>query len=570
MRRAIDRHLGALLGLLLGCLALAPLLHGRGCALLYDMVFVPHAPMDRSVLGISAALPRAVPSDLLAAVLSHLLPGGLGQRALLLAVFVLAGSGGARLLTGQSPGARAVAAVVLAWNPYVAERLALGQWAVLLGYAALPWVVVAAGRLRVGERAEPALVLALALAALTPSTAVVAGGTALLLLHRPRELARVAGAWLVLDLPWLLPALLRPGGLPATTEGVTAFAARADTPLGLLGSLLQLGGIWNADAVPAGRGAAGLVPVSLLLLAGAAVGVVLLLRGRVVLLSRPVAVGLVVAAGLALLVAVAGATPGLRDLLRATVERVPAAGLLRDGQRYLGPLAVLEAVALGLAAQALTERLAGPAVRRGFAVLAAAVPVLLLPGLANGVGDRVHPVRYPGSWERARAEVAADRAPGALLALPWSAYRTPAWNGRRTVLDPATKAFGRRVIADDRLRVGGIVVPGEDPLAARLTPAVEGSGPLVPAAAAAGVRWVLVERDVPAARVVELRLRGAEPVLDAPELSLWRVPDPAPLHERTPPAGPVVAGDAAAVLLVLLALAGAGSAHRAGRRERLA
>lgn len=563
MRPALERHVGALLGLGLAALALWPLLAGRGYALVGDMVFLPHPPLDRSLVGISAAVPRAVPSDLLAAALSHVLPGDLAQRVLLVAIFVLAASGGARLLRGQSLVAQAVAAVVLAWNPYVAERLALGQWAILLGYAALPWVVVAAARLLAGERAWPALVLALAVAALTPTGGLVAGATAVLILLVAcswRAAAGAAGAWLVLDLPWLLPGLLRPGGLASTPAGVTAFAARADTPLGVLGSLLQLGGIWNADAVPAGRGAAGLVPVTLLLLAGAAYGVLLLLRGQVPLLRRPVATGLLVTAALSLLVAAAGATPGLREALRALVDAVPAAGLLRDGPRHLGPLAVLEAVGLGLAAQALAERLPAVGARRAFAVLAAAVPVLLLPGLTGGLDGRLHPVPYPRSWATARAAVAADRTPGAVLALPWSAYRAPAWNGRRTVLDPATKAFGRRVLADDRLRVGRLVVPGEDPAAARLAPLAEGTGPLLPAATTAGVRWVLVERDVPMSRLVELRLAGAERVVDAPELSLWRLPAPTVRHERTPPPAVVLVGDVAALLLVLAA--GAASARR--------
>ena len=547
-RALLDRHLGALIGLVLAAVALGPLLVARGYALVGDMVFVPRAPLDRSLLGVSAAVPRAVPSDLVAAGLSHLLPGDLVQRLLLVAVFVVAASGGARLLRGCPVGARAVSAVVLAWNPYVAERLALGQWAVLLGYAALPWVVVAAARLRAGEPAWPALVLSLALAALTPTGGLVAGATALLVVGGRRAVG-VAAAWLVLDLPWLLPALLRPGGLPSTPEGIAAFAARADTPLGVLGSVLGLGGIWNADAVPPGRGAAGLVPVTLLLLAGVVWGVLLLLRGGVPLLPRRPAVGLVVAAAGSVVIAVAGVTPGLQNLLRDLVVHVPPAGLLRDGTRHLAPLAVLEAAALGLAAEALVARL--PAVRTPAVVLAAVVPVLLLPRLAGGVSGRLHPVHYPDSWAAARAAVSDDATPGALLALPWSAYRAPGWNRGRTVLDPATKAFDRRVVADDRLRVGTRIVPGEDRLAARLTPLAEGSGPLVAAAQAAGVRWVLVERDVPAARLVELRLGGATQVVDAPELSLWRLPSPAALHERTPPLGLLVAGDLAAALLVL-------------------
>jgi len=31
--------------------------------------------------------------------------------------------------------------VFYGWNPYVAERLIIGQWALLIGYAGLPWVL---------------------------------------------------------------------------------------------------------------------------------------------------------------------------------------------------------------------------------------------------------------------------------------------------------------------------------------------------------------------------------------------------------------------------------------------
>ena len=52
----------------------------------------------------------------------------------------------------------------------------------------------------------------------------------------------------VLSLPWLVPAL-RSRCTPSPA-GVAAFAARADTPFGALGSLLMLGGAWNGQTVP--------------------------------------------------------------------------------------------------------------------------------------------------------------------------------------------------------------------------------------------------------------------------------------------------------------------------------
>ncbi len=548
-----------MVGLALAVLALGPLLGSRGYVLVLDMVFLPSPPLSRGLLGLSSAVPRAVPSDLVAALASRLLPGDVAQKVLLVAVLVAAAAGGARLLQGRTATARATAAVLLAWNPYVAERLALGQWAVLVGYAALPWVVVAAARLRAGKRAWAPLTLALAASAVTPTGGLVALAVLLcVLLPAWRVAVPAAALALVLDGPWLVPALLRPGGLPPGVAGLDAFAARADTPLGLLGSVLSLGGVWNARAVPVGRDAAGLVPGTVLVLLLVAGGVVLLLRGRAASLSPGPARGLVVAAGLSVVVAVAGATPGLRDVLRELVLHVPAAALLRDGSRHLAPLAVLEAAALGLAVEALTARLPTP-VRR-LAPAAALVPVALLPGLALGLHGTLGTAQYPDAWGRARAAVAADSEPGALLSLPWSAYRAPAWNGRRTVLDPALKAFARRVVADDALRVGTRVVPGEDPLAARLAPLATGAGPLVEPARAAGVRWVLVQHDAGGPEVPDDRLEGAERVVDAPSLTLWRLPRPAALPAEGPPAGPVVAAD---VLALLALLVGVGLSRRA-------
>lgn len=567
-RAVLSKHVGALVGLLLSLIALGPVLAHRGYVLIGDMVFLPRPPLSRSLLGLSAATPRAVPSDLVAAVAGHLLPGDIAQKLLLAGVFVVAAAGGARLLAGCSLTARVPAAVFLAWNPYVAERLALGQWAVLLGYSALPWVLVAAARLRAGNQAAwSALIVSLAVAALTPTGGLVATAAALLVLLCGRTPAwRAAGLLVAVaalaNAPWLLPALLRPTALAATPAGISAFAARADTPLGILGSLATLGGIWSSDAVPPGRAAAGLVPALLLLLVGVVVGTVLMLRGRAPLWSQGPAYGLLLSAVLGLFVAAAGACPGLRDLLRDLVVRLPPVGLLRDGPRHLGPLAVLEALALGLSADALARQL--PTARKAFAVLAAAVPVLLLPGMANGVSGRLVPVDYPPGWAAARRVVAADPVRGSVLALPWSAYRAPPWNGRRTVLDPAGKAFARRVVADDRLRVGSQVVPGEDPLAARLTALATGTGPLVAAASAAGVRWVLVERDSAAARRVDLRLAGADLVVDTPALALWRLPAPVRSREPTPPVVPVVVADGAALVVLL----GAGAVWlRSARRQ---
>ena len=91
-RRVTPGVAGLLVGGLLGLLALGPALR-PGYLLSYDMVFVPDQPLTAMTLGTDGSVPRAVPNDLVVVLASHLLPGDVVQKILLLAVFVLGGWG---------------------------------------------------------------------------------------------------------------------------------------------------------------------------------------------------------------------------------------------------------------------------------------------------------------------------------------------------------------------------------------------------------------------------------------------------------------------------------------------
>src|SRR5689334_21314351 len=239
-----------------GLLALGPGLR-RGFLLSYDMVFVPRMPFRTALPGL--APPRAVPSDLVVAVASRIVPGDIVQKLVLLAIFVLACAGTAALLDREPLLARLAGGVFYAWNPYVGERLIIGQWALLLGYAGLPWVLRAIitpngpgwrWTARLCLSLVPAVIGGFAAMAITALVLVPAA-----LFTRSARRAAIALAALVIgSLPWLIPALQHP--VYADPAGVTAFAARADTPFGSVGSLLMLGGIWNAQTVPKGYGGA--------------------------------------------------------------------------------------------------------------------------------------------------------------------------------------------------------------------------------------------------------------------------------------------------------------------------
>ncbi len=601
---------------MLAVLALWPLLR-RGYVLTYDMVFLPDPPLTPSLLGLGPAVPRAVPSDAVVALLARLLPADVVQKLVLAGVFVMGGWGASRLTPAGHPLARAAAASYYVWNAYVYERLLLGHWTLLVSYAALPWVARAAVDLRAGAAgALPRLVAGLAAASFaSASGGLVATATALALACAPGrvrartggaaaeptggggaeptgggERARggagwragaVLGAGVVLALPWLVPSLLRPGGLPPRPSGVEAFAARADTPLGLLGSLATLGGVWNPQVVPPGRNLLVAVPALLLLLGLAVAG----LRDLPRRWPPGAARGLLAMACAALLVAAAGALPVLSDALRGLVTAVPGAGLLRDGQRYLAPLALAQAVGYGLAADRIAGALGGrrpaavpaeplrtararmPLPRRAAAVLAglACAPVLVLPVLAGGAGGRLVPVRYQEDFARARALMAVDPVAGAVLVLPWGQYVAPAYNGGRPVLDPALRWFPRRTVGSADLPLQGVLVAGEDPYAALAAPVAQGGAPLAEALAPLGVRYVLVN-ELDGWEDQAARLEGLDLVLDGAALRLYRAPPPDAVDLPAAPAAPVLSATALSLAVALAACVGVVKRTRSARR----
>ncbi|MBA2892777.1 hypothetical protein HNR30_004131 [Nonomuraea soli] len=233
--------------------------------------------------------------------------------------------------------------------------------------------------------------------------------------------------------------------------GVDAFAARADGPFGVLGSLLAGGGIWNAEAGVPGQDDWWQATARLLLAVAGLAGFVRLGRSK----ERPAWwTGLAVASAAGLVIAALGPL-----VLEQLIALWPGFGPLRDGQVYVAPMVL--AVAVGLSSLPVPRPL----------VIVA--PLLVLPTFALGAFGRLDAVRYPGDWRAVQRIVNEDSAPGALLTLPWSAYRAHAWNEHRVILDPATKLFDRRVVWNDGLRIGMadgrvLVLDVEDPLARKV------------------------------------------------------------------------------------------------------
>jgi hypothetical protein len=547
--------ISAAVGLGLGLLALGSGLQ-RGFLLSYDMVFVPREPFAAALPGL--APPRAVPSDLVIAAASRVLPADIVQKVVLLAIFVLACSGAAALLDREPSLARLAAGVFYTWNPYVAERLIIGQWALLLGYAGLPWVLRAVlapdltsrrGVVRLGLALLLAVVGGFAAMAITALVAV----PATLLSRSARRAAVTLAALAAGSLPWLVPSLLHP--VYVDPASVAAFAARADTPFGSAGSLLMLGGAWNAETVPKAYGG----PWSVLWLAAVLVAVASYLaiarRQR-----RWPGLGLAAIAGL--VIAAPGVTAPGRDLLRSLIVAWPGFAILRDAQQFIAPLALAEAIGFGLAAAAALNPVPfvrpnhpGPAGQTGLnserparakaavtvpgllkpqrpahaaaagtvlAVLALLAPVVLLPGLAWGAAGRLRPAWYPAAWLTVARSLDASAGPGGVLLLPWATYRAPPWNHGEVLLDPWTRLLSRPLIWNDGTQVGDVALAPDDPRARSLADAIAAGGPLTATLRAAGVRFVLDDAD---SSQVGTRLPGSAVIIHESGLTVYQLPE---------------------------------------------
>jgi len=480
----------------LAVLVLGPALFRPGYVLVGDMVFVPDPPWKVSYLGLDGSLPRAVPTDALVWLLSTVVPGWVVQKMLLLLAVVLAVVGVQRLLSDLPAVARVAASVAYVWTPYTHDRLAIGQWSLLVSIAALPWVALAARRPVDRAKGATCLLAALLVAAIfSPSGGVMAAAAAVALVRSPRERLVAAGLGVAVNLPWLVPGFLSSAEAPTSAAAVEGFAARAESAAGLLPSLLAGGGIWKTSIVAPERSHAAIVLVGALVAVG---GLFALARRRD---REVIGLGVVALLGLGLCLWTAAAPETVSDLL----EAAPGLGIFRDTTRYLAPLSLLVALGWGTVVAWMLERPRHGAA--AVAVVLVAVPPALLPSLAWAELGDLRPVDYPKQWYDVRAALQADPLDGPLVVRPWQGfYRRFDWNLDRAALDPAPRFFPGDVLVDDRVLLDNAVLPNEDPRARRITQILGRSDDPSEALREAGVAGVLTES--PAGLELE-RLGGA-------------------------------------------------------------
>jgi hypothetical protein len=543
-RRAAPSVWAVVLALLL----LGPAL-GPGYVLSYDMVWVPDLALRSDLTGLGTALPRAVPSDAVVAVLDEVVPGMLLQKLVLLGALVLGGVGIQRI-AGPSLTARLVAVSGYVWTPFVVERLGLGHWPVLLGWAVLPWLVEQGARLREDGRLGAALPWLLLVGSLSASAGLVSALVVLAVGLSRRSAPRLVAAVLAANAPWLVAGVVH-AGTAVSSEAGSVFGVHREGPLPAPLSVLTLGGAWNAEVVPASRDAVVMpLVLAVVLVLAACVGAPLLHRR----LGARTTGALVAAWAVGFTVAIfSWAAPSTIGGLAA---HVPGGGLVRDGSRWLALCAPLTALLLASGADWLAGRWRELAPRVLVTAAGVLLPLAAMPDVAWGLDGGLAPASYPADWAAARQSLdAADRPDGDLLVLPFSAYRGPTWNDGRKVLDPLGRYLQPDYLADDALVVDGRTIAGEDPRVPRAADALALATPAERSTALRrlGIRWVARALDTPATDVTSPELAG-EQVYAGPDLEITRLTDP--VDVRRPPGSWVAAMVVAWSAYLLLALVG--------------
>ncbi len=459
-RTALVASAPLLLGIVLAAGVCYPFAGGR--LLQLDFISGPHSPIvPAEAFGLNGALTGGVPF----AVACNLLDRFLGQAGSVIPAvifFPLATTGTARLLRAVVLPARLGAGLLYVVNPFVFDRLYVGQLGVLLGYALLPFAVdallAAAQRPHRVARAAGWSAAAVMMSEhfawiLVPVTA----GILLTRAHRGPASLRLAGAALGAAAigSYLLVAPVLVGTSPAgAIAQLAAYRTQADPRFGLLVNVAGLYGFFRPGPIEPKNLISGWPAVLAALLLVVALGYAAVLRDPA--RRRD---------GLAVLVAgVAGYFLALGDqgptgaLFRLAYEHVPGFVMMREPDKFAALTALAYACGLGWGIDWLASRSGGRGARIGAIALAGVLPLTYTPNLLGGLGGQVRASTVPASWSVAERLVGS----GTVLFLPWSEYFPTPFTGQRMIANPAARYFTGTVLTGQDPG-SGFAFAGEDP-----------------------------------------------------------------------------------------------------------
>lgn len=436
-----------------------------GYILTLDMAFTPELRMPEQMSS----------SYLFHAALHYLnfvLPGDVIQKIMLLAILLLSGLGMYALMRhiqnskdgagGFAEWGAYAAGALYMINPFVYSRFMAGQYAVLLGYALLPFFVRALLRFF----AVPTLQRSLAASAWLVGigivslhtlglAAVVTVASLAVFAWRYRSNSRItmaaisygiAGvlAFVVASGYWLIPLLAGSSNQGQAVAQFTgsdqqAFQTAGASVVERLGNVLQLQGFWAEaeglyllphEQLP------GWPLVVLGVWAVVGIGAAWMWRKQ-----RAVAALFILSGIVGAMVAVAG------------LDGSGALAGFREPHKFVGLLVLSYALFAGMGTSAVlawAKKKHGEVVFSTVAILVLLLPVLYTPTMFWGFSGQLSPRQYPADWYQMNTLLNQDATNFQVLSLPWHLYMHYPFAGR-VIVNPSDKFFDKPTITSNEL-----------------------------------------------------------------------------------------------------------------------
>lgn len=454
----------------------APVLVHSGFVLTLDMVFAPHMPWPS--FDSSSALFYAVFN-----VLNVILPADWLQKMLLVGIVLLCGIGAHRLTQYSMPKSLHVertayyfAGLLYIFNPFVYSRFMAGQFAVLLGYALLPFFVrsllvfLQKPTIRGGLQTAGWLTAIAIVSIHTLGLAAVIGmclyGALLVRTRRTKHdwvvIAKTTGigiiAFVVANCYWLLPYIFGTSDQSGVARGISdgdrqVFATAGDG-VGIVGNVLSLHGFWADNKalylIPKDLYSWWLIPV--VILWGLAVfGVVVAWRSM-----KRVTIAFVVAFIVAVVLAIGTAGTVFASVNQWLIDGVPFFAGYREPQKFVGLCALVLVcfAAIGLAAVLHRVRAWNKEYIPFVDATAAILPLCLAPMMVFAFHSQIKAAPYPADWYTVNRQL-SEQDNVRVLILPWHQYMRFDFAGR-VVASPYQKFFDFPVVASSNPELRGV------------------------------------------------------------------------------------------------------------------
>ncbi|HEY4161031.1 MAG TPA: hypothetical protein VGM08_03135 [Candidatus Saccharimonadales bacterium] len=459
--------------LLIALSVMLPLLKA-GFVLTLDMVFTPHVRMPVSVTS----------SYLFYTVLHYLnflIPADVLEKVILLGILFLAGYGMHRVVgfvlgrqsapLGNAELGRHVGGTLYMINPFTYSRFMAGQFAVLLGYCLLPFLLYSLLALAGRPSWRAGLVVAVwitVIGIVSIHTLGLAGVlfVAVLVLavwrsrHYDGQFAAVLkfsavsiGLAFVMSSYWLVPLLLGHGTTDQAIAGFNTgddqtFATLGGSVVGKVANVVRLQGFWAEGhglfVLPQTHVVGwGLVVLLVWLLVGA--GVVSAWRRQ----ARCATAVLLVSAAVGVLLAIGVVNGPLEHAVRLFNG-------FREPDKFVGLVALAYAFFAAEGVRAVIdryERSKQPVRRAAVLCVALLLPVVLTPTMFWGFGGQLRTVEYPVSWSAMNTRFNQDSSDFQVLFLPWHLYMYYGFAGR-IIASPAPDFFDKSTLASNLPEIG--------------------------------------------------------------------------------------------------------------------